>query len=157
MGGPGSGPPDPERRREAARLRAEGLTLQQIAERMGCSRQAVHRLLAATGRLERKGFLRCRRCAAVVCRLRQGIWNTRPVLCLACLAKAPSAPFGERLRAFRLDQGLTVAELADRAGLCRGRVHSYERDAPQHLEWAVLLRLAGVLGAGLLSLGVEGP
>ena len=157
MGGKGSGPVNHERRKEAARLRGEGLTLAEIGERLGISRQGVHRWLKAMGSLGRKGFIRCRQCAAAICPMRQGIWTTNPALCLACLAKVPAASFGERLRAFRLYRGLTVRELAERADISCDRVHFYERDVPQHLEWAVLLRLAGVLGVGLLSLGVEGP
>jgi hypothetical protein len=50
MGGPGSGPrPDPWRRRRVAELRARGLTLAEIGQRLGLSRQLVHYYLRLAG------------------------------------------------------------------------------------------------------------
>ena len=63
---------------------------------------------------------------------------------MLCLAGAPSAPFGERLRAFRLAAGLTAGELAGLVGVVPETVHGYERDEAQRLPWTVLLKLAGV-------------
>jgi transcriptional regulator with XRE-family HTH domain len=89
--------------------------------------------------------------------MRQGLWRASPALCRDCLAKWPDAPFGERLRAFRLAAGLTVRELAGRVGVADSVLHGCECDGGQRLAWSLLLRLARVLGTGLLSLGVEGP
>jgi DNA-binding NarL/FixJ family response regulator len=38
--------PDMERREQVARLRAKGLKLREIADRLGCSNQRVHQILA---------------------------------------------------------------------------------------------------------------
>jgi hypothetical protein len=42
MGGPGSGNHKPGRRRQAAKLRARGLTLAETGRKLGCIKQAVH-------------------------------------------------------------------------------------------------------------------
>src|ERR1700736_4681041 len=50
MGGVGGGGrPDPKRRRLPLKLRAQGLTLKQIGERLGMSREGARQLLIATG------------------------------------------------------------------------------------------------------------
>jgi transcriptional regulator with XRE-family HTH domain len=155
----GGSQPNYRRRQRVVRLRSKGLTLQQIADRMGCSRQNVHELLASIGEgaPERAGHLHCRKCKAALCRRRQGMWTMRPTRCLECLAAWPEAPFGERLRAFRLARGMTTDELALQAGLSFHLVNSYERPQAVRFDWPTLLRLARVLGPGLLSLGLEGP
>jgi transcriptional regulator with XRE-family HTH domain len=126
---------------------------------MGCSRQNVHELLAniREGAPERAGHLHCRQCKAALCRRRQGMWTTRPTLCLECLAAWPEAPFGERLRAFRLARGMTTDELALQPGLWFHLVNSYERPQAVRFDWPTLLRLARVLGVELLCLGLQGP
>ena len=59
MGGVGSGrpprKPDLKRRRLALKLRAQGLTIQQIGERLGISREGARRLLIATGQYRPAG------------------------------------------------------------------------------------------------------
>ena len=114
-------------------------------------------MLVAAEATRRKDFVRCRACRAAICKMRQGFWLARPALCLDCLAKVPSAPFGERLRAFRLAAGLTVGELAGLVGVTASALHWYERDRRLRLPWGLLLKLTGVLGVALLSLGMEGP
>jgi hypothetical protein len=125
----GGSHPNQRRRQRVVRLRSNGLTLKEIADRMSCSRQNVHELLAniGGGAPQRAGHLHCRQCKAALCRRRQGRWTTRPTLCLNCLAKWPDAPFGERLRAFRLARGMTTDELALGVGLSFPLVNSYER------------------------------
>jgi DNA-directed RNA polymerase specialized sigma subunit len=44
-----SGKPDLERQRQAAALRAEGLTLPQIGDRLGLSKSRVSQILRAAG------------------------------------------------------------------------------------------------------------
>jgi transcriptional regulator with XRE-family HTH domain len=155
---PRGGPhPNCRRRQRVVRLRSKGLTLQEIADRMGCSRQNVHELLANIGQgaSERAGHLHCRQCKAALCRRRQGMWMVRPTLCLDCLSKWPEAPFGERLRAFRLARGMTTDELALKAGVSILTVNSHERTEAIRFEWPTLLRLARVLGVELLTLGLD--
>jgi DNA-binding XRE family transcriptional regulator len=152
MGGPGSGArPNPERRRLILELRAAGLSLVQIARRLGMTHQLVHYHLKAAG-ATRPGVVRCRACGTQVATGHPLIERNRPSLCLPCLAKCPNAPFGERLRAHRLAAGLTQAELARRSGVTEGTIGRYERVwvRPEAETLAVLVRL---LGPGLTATG----
>jgi transcriptional regulator with XRE-family HTH domain len=149
MGGQGSGRrPDPQKREQARRLRARGLSPAQIAKALGCSRQAVANML------QDPFVIRCRSCRAEVCpAARKGMWLGRGVLCLACLAKAPDAPFEERLRALRLARGLIQAQLAELAGVPHQAVMDHEKPGRGLGRWDVLRKLARVLGPALVGLG----
>jgi hypothetical protein len=52
---------------------------------------------------------------------------------------------------------MTTDELALQAGLWFHLVNSCERPQAVRFEWPALLRLARVLGSGLLCLGLQGP
>jgi hypothetical protein len=103
MGGKGSGhKPDAQRRRQAAKLRARGLTLVEIGREKGCTKQAAHLLLhppvkrrPPPPRAPRPLF--CAGCQAHLGPA-PGMRDYDPLLCLPCLAKRPRATFGERLR-----------------------------------------------------------
>jgi transcriptional regulator with XRE-family HTH domain len=75
-------------------------------------------------------------------------------LCLGCLKKHPQAPFGERLRAFRLAAGLTLEELAKRARTTAIWLTQCEYGAVA-ARWDIMRGLIGVLGVGLVTLGLE--
>ncbi len=135
--------PDVERRRQAAFLRSAGLTLQQIADRLGVTRQCVHLLLRPTPRAQSFKLL----CAVCGKPLDTGGAVSRDAgraLCLDCLARALDAPFWQRLKSLRLAAGLTRVELERRAGLTRGKVAEYEDrgTAPRPANFA---KLAGAL------------
>jgi len=148
MGGTGSGRRPDTRKRERARLlRAKGLTQEKIAAELGVTRQAVSLMLKDSS------SVRCRQCGADVCPARKGMWLGRGVLCLACLAQSPEAPFDERLRALRLARGLTQAALAELAGVSHQAVMQHEQPGRGLVRWDVLLALARVLGPGLVGLG----
>jgi transcriptional regulator with XRE-family HTH domain len=159
MGGRGSGrKPDRPRVEQMARLRDAGLTLAEIGERLGVTRQCVLRTLSRAG-LSRPRAVACRECRKVIVKRPAISGEPRPVLCLACLGRRPDAPFCERLRAFRQAAGLTQEQLGERTGLARYKVARWECDGALP-RWPDIVKLARVLGAGLLTLGLrlpEGP
>jgi transcriptional regulator with XRE-family HTH domain len=76
-------------------------------------------------------------------------------LCLPCLAKRPDAPFGQRLKAFRLAAGMSKVELVRRSGLRLNTIH-YSETGREEPQWASLTWLIEVPGVGLVALGFEG-
>jgi len=63
--------------------------------------------------------IRCRKCQSLITRMRLVHDSNIPVWCLACLAKHPKASFRQRLKAYRLAAGLTLAALAKRCSVKR--------------------------------------
>jgi hypothetical protein len=59
--------PDPQRRRQVAELRAEGLTFPEIGRRLGVSTQAARRILQTMSTWE----LKCNRCATLISAARE--------------------------------------------------------------------------------------
>jgi transcriptional regulator with XRE-family HTH domain len=156
MGGHGSGrKPDRPRVEEMARLRDAGLTLAEIGERLGVTRQTVHRTLARAG-LSRPRAVACRVCRAVVAKRPAGTGKPLSVLCMTCLGKLPDAPFCERLHAFRQAAGLTQEQLGERAGVARYKVARWECDGALP-RWPDIVKLARVLGEGLVVFGLGLP
>jgi DNA-binding XRE family transcriptional regulator len=100
-------------------LHARGLSLSDIARALGVTRQYVHQIVQE---IEHPTPPRVRTVTCEGCGQTIAVDGIVPrdqdgALCLNCLAKRPDAPFGQRLKAFRLAAGLTKAQLADRAGL----------------------------------------
>jgi transcriptional regulator with XRE-family HTH domain len=147
--------PDHKRRQQAARLRADGLTYDEIAARLGITKQAVHSLLKSANLWQRPRGISCLECGKEVMPGGLGIKPSTRALCLDCLAKHPEATFGERLRAFRLAAGLTVQELASRIGSTPGWLtrceHGHARPG-----WSTIAGMIRELGTGLVTLGLEG-
>jgi DNA-binding XRE family transcriptional regulator len=141
--------PDLERRRQVSELRAQGLNLREIGEQLGCSPQAVHKLLTHQGDA-RLVPIRCQECGAEITRIRVAVNSNRSVWCLACLAKHPKATFGQKLKCHRLSAGLTIAELAKRSGVQPTLLVSYEKDRSKPTQ-RTLDRLIRTLGAGLMT------
>src|SRR4051812_45827572 len=89
--------PRQERRRRAAALRAQGLTMPEIGRRLGVTKQGVAYLLGPKVR-RRTYAVACSACGRV-------LWpdgskrDTQGVLCLDCLGALPATTFGQRLRA----------------------------------------------------------
>jgi transcriptional regulator with XRE-family HTH domain len=138
MGGKNSGRrPDLGRRRRAAALRAQGLSLAQVGRRLGVTKQAAAQLLRPP-----PAWSMCPSCGKALPA------DARGGRCPACVAADPGVPFPERLRAFRLAAGLTQAQLGARAQLCVASVCNYEcgRGRPRP---RLLAALARVLGPGL--------
>jgi transcriptional regulator with XRE-family HTH domain len=84
------------------------------------------------------------------------VLSNKHVLCLSCLAKKPDAAFGQRLKAFRLAAGLTQKQLSMRSGVPDGIIGGLEQRAHRSPGWTHLVALMKVLGAGLVTLGLEG-
>jgi transcriptional regulator with XRE-family HTH domain len=142
--------PNLERRQRVAQLRQQGLTLTEIGGQLGISKQAVKQLLDAQG-CQDTGLLTvyCDRCKASIGRLSAHARpSAGPTLCARCLASAPAATFGQRLRSLRVAAGLTQRELAQRASLPRNTLGQYERDLRQPTE-QLLSELKKILGPEL--------
>jgi transcriptional regulator with XRE-family HTH domain len=60
-----------------------------------------------------------------------------------------------RVREIREAQGMTVAELASKAGLPSNTVRSYDRDVPELFNRRVLVQLAKALGVPVKDLFLE--
>src|SRR5947209_7465971 len=101
--------PDHQRREQAARLRRQGLTLEEIGKRLGgISRQAVWQMLVAHGGVGTPAtVVRCKSCRAVVTAGYFPGESDVATLCPACLEEKAEAPFGVRLRTLRLAAGLS--------------------------------------------------
>jgi transcriptional regulator with XRE-family HTH domain len=132
------------KRRKIARLRAQGLTLQEIGERLGVSRQRIHALLKEED-VPRPGII-CRRCRNEIAPWPGASRNLGPVYCVDCLPA--NASFGLRLRAYRVAAKLTQAELASRIGVPPGMICYWERDQRRPMR-RNLAALAAILGAKL--------
>jgi transcriptional regulator with XRE-family HTH domain len=137
-----------------ARLRAKGLTFQQIGDKLGVTRQAVEDMLE---RANAKAMtVACCRCQVVIWTGRRNIANNSPTLCLTCLAKTPWATFGQRLKAVRVAAGLTLRELGEKAGVCWESLSHYEIDRSEP-RWSTIEKLIRTLGYGLVSIGFPDP
>jgi transcriptional regulator with XRE-family HTH domain len=145
--------PNLERRREAARLRAEGLTLKESGSRLGVCRQGAVYLL---GPLREPPAVACRRCGAALNSPGAASRDAGKALCLPCVGKCPEASFGERLKAFRLAAGLTQSELARKASVVPSMIHKYELKGHRPRPSA-LARLARALGVPAAALKRGGP
>jgi transcriptional regulator with XRE-family HTH domain len=155
MGGRGSGgQPNHARRRQVARLRAEGLSLAEIGRRLGVTRVAVCRLLQRVARDRERppGSFTCAGCGRETASEAARPVDSGAALCLPCLRQRRDAPFTARLRACRLAAGLTKGALARRAGLTLQAVVNYEsgRHGPGDTS---LKRLVRVLGPDLTAPG----
>jgi transcriptional regulator with XRE-family HTH domain len=142
-------PANPQRRRQIAELRATGLTYEQIGERLGISHQSVQQALTRFGNA-RLVPIRCRECKAVITHLRTVKNNNGLVYCLACLPG--DATFGQRLKARRLANGMTLMALNQRTGIGWNLLSKYERGVVEP-KCQTLMKLIRVLGAGLMTVG----
>ena len=143
-------PPNLLRRQMALDLRQQGLTLQEIATRMGTSKQNVHGLLDfAVGMRS----ISCRLCGVVIVSAGHAMadMHNKPV-CLQCLANMPHASFAERLRALRIARDLTQKQLAEKSGLTANTIHVLERELHRHPSEETIEKLAKILGPELLGL-----
>jgi len=148
--------PNLERWRRVEELRAAGLSLPEIGRCLGITHQAV----AAVLRNIRMTRARVRSVACAGCGepiISAGCLpsDRGKALCLGCLAQRPEAPFGQRLKAFRLAAGLTKAELGSRCGLPSSALCKYEGQGVTPYI-AAALRLVEALDVSLKALGLDG-
>lgn len=67
----------------------------------------------------------------------------------------PDLSFPERLRQLREAAHLSVAELAQRAGLERTHLHALERGSKRRLTWDTVCKLADALGVSVQAFRQE--
>jgi transcriptional regulator with XRE-family HTH domain len=140
--------PDLKRREQVAKLRAEGLSLRQVGERLGVTKQAVASLLNYSGLRTgpRRMVNLCGRCGRAVGPSVGSVGKHKHELtCLACVSKDRDVSFGKRLRATRLAAGLTVAELAKRIGMEMSTLLYWELQGKRP-KASLVGRLAAALG-----------
>jgi hypothetical protein len=108
--------PDLKRREQARELRRQGLTIVQIAARLGISKQAAHHLLGKSAGLRP---IMCRECGSLVFEDKRGVDNIRlrPV-CLQCAEHAVAAIVQDVLLAVQLREDrpfgvINIESLAD--------------------------------------------
>jgi transcriptional regulator with XRE-family HTH domain len=152
MGGNNSGQrPSLYRRGQVVQLRAKGLTLQAIGNRLGVTRQAVHDLLKNSQRTSAwPGLLRSACGKPVGSKPRLFMHANGPVRCLVCLPA--DASLGQRLKSYRVTAGLTLTELAKRTGIAFQTLSEYERGLA-HPEWPNVERLIKAFGVALVDIG----
>jgi transcriptional regulator with XRE-family HTH domain len=145
--------PNLTRRRLAARLRAQGLTLAEVGRRLGLTPQAAASLLRP---LRPTPAVACFLCGKAIVSAGALPSDAGQALCLACLEICPGATHGERLRAFRLAAGLMKIELARKAAMPEMMVRRLEqgRHRPRLI---TLNRLARALGIPPQALDPGGP
>jgi DNA-binding XRE family transcriptional regulator len=140
--------PNYERRRQARKLREQGLSRAEIGKIMGVGSKAVTLMLAKSGGPV-KAWVRCCQCGVEITQVLVRITNGS-AHCLKCLKKEKKPPFGTRLRAYRVVKGLTPAELSREIGVRPSLINALENGSC-HPSWNTLLALVEVLGQELVS------
>ena len=143
-----------ERQAEMVRLRApRRRPFGEIGRRVGLSGAAVSLTLKRLGRAGHLAVV-CRECAAIILASSPSPPGGKAAaLCLACLARHPAAPFGERLRTHRLAAGWLQTRLAAAVGVTKDSDCPHYGVGGTRPTPAVLARLVAVLGRGLLPPG----
>jgi hypothetical protein len=145
--------PNQERRREAARLRAEGLGFEEIGRRLGTTRQGAYALFRP---LRKTPTVACGRCGAAIVSVGALPGDAGKALCLPCLARHPAAGLGQRLKSLRLAAGLLQKELSHKARVRAEMIRRYEEGSFRPRP-ATLLRLARALSVPPAALEPGGP
>jgi transcriptional regulator with XRE-family HTH domain len=140
--------PNFERRGRIIELRAEGMSYVQIARLVGVSSECVRQTINPKPRL-RSICVRCRECRGQVNSAGAVPRDDCDVLCLLCISRQPEVPFGEYLKAFRLEAGLKIVDLARKVGLKANVITSYEHGRVGAPSWQNLVRLFQALGVQL--------
>jgi transcriptional regulator with XRE-family HTH domain len=145
--------PDQKRHQQVAKLRAQGLALEEIARCLGITRGAVGAILRkmklASPPVKPRYQVLCCACDTV-------LWPDCPVgknsavLCLDYLARHPDPSFGQRLKAHRMAAKLTPGQMAAQTGLAQKVLYSYESGSREP-NWRNLTLLLDVLGLRLLQ------
>jgi hypothetical protein len=93
--------------------------------RLGVTKQAAWHMIVI-GLPAHTASVHCSACQAIVSTRHFQRRTVSEVLCRACLAARPDAPFALRLRSHRLAAGLSRSEVQAAAGLAVGRLKSLE-------------------------------
>jgi transcriptional regulator with XRE-family HTH domain len=142
--------PNLKRRRQVALLRDSGLTLAEIARRLGVSKQAVWSLLNQRARRTASRAVPCCACGALIVSPGALRRDADAALCLPCLRARACVPFAIRLKALRLAAGLSRTQLSQRSGVAAGSLRAYE-DGLRKPHARSATRVARVLGEELLG------
>jgi DNA-binding IscR family transcriptional regulator/DNA-binding XRE family transcriptional regulator len=130
-------------RQQVTELRRRGLTLSEIGQQLGVTRQAVSSLIHLAALPVSRG-VPCTACRTLIATPAGRPEDRAGALCLRCLDKAQDATTGQRLRAYRLAAGLSRAEVAWLAGIPAVAVQYAEREkVPKTSD--LLLRMSRVL------------
>jgi len=78
-------------------------------------------------------------------------------LTMGCVARTLVPMLKLRIKELRTAQGMTQAQLAEKAGVGRGTVNRLERSRPASIDFVVLERLADALGINAALLIVHEP
>jgi transcriptional regulator with XRE-family HTH domain len=145
--------PNQERRRQAARLRARGLSLAEVGRRLGVCKQGAAALLHPLRQLP---VVACARCGAAIVSAGALPRDADTALCLSCLARHSGAGLGQRLKAFRLAARLLQIELSRKARVRQEMIQRYEQG--RNRPWpTTIARLARVLVVPPAALEPGGP
>jgi hypothetical protein len=145
--------PNQDRRREAAQLRAQGLSFVEIGRRLGTTRQGAYALFRP---LRGPPVVACALCGAAIVSAGALPRDAGTALCLPCLAGHPAAGFGQRLKSLRLAAGLLQEALAHKARVRPEMIWRYEQGQFRPRP-AALARLAWALGVPPEALEPDGP
>jgi transcriptional regulator with XRE-family HTH domain len=140
--------PNFERRERIFELRAEGMSYVQIARVVGVTSECVRQTVNPKPRL-RSMCVRCRACGGQINPAGAVPRDDGDVLCLPCISRRPDVPFGEYLKAFRLEAGLKIVDLSRKVGLKANVITSYEHGRVGAPSWQNLVRLFQALGVQL--------
>jgi transcriptional regulator with XRE-family HTH domain len=140
--------PNFERRNRIFELRAQGKSYIQIARLVGVTSECVRQTVNPKPRL-RSMCVRCRECGGQINPAGAVPRDDGDVLCLLCISRQPDAPFGEYLKAFRLEAGLKIVDLSRKVGLRPNVITSYEHGRVGAPSWQNLVRLFQALGVHL--------
>ena len=140
--------PNYERRRQARKLREQGLSHAEIGKIMGVGSKAVTVMLTKSGGPV-KAWIRCCQCWVEISQILVRV-SSRPTLCLSCLKKEDKPLFRTRLRAYRAAKGLTPAELAQKIDSTQTAIAELEQGF-SNPSWLTIVKLVQVLGQGLVS------
>jgi transcriptional regulator with XRE-family HTH domain len=121
-------PPSSKMRSLVLALAAQGWARGPIADHLHVTAEWVRSILAEHGQTVPMHVLKCQECGAIMARGHKVYQGKQPAVCLTCLQKNPQATMGQRLRAVRLAENLSLAELSQRSGLSRAILGVYEHD-----------------------------
>jgi len=117
--------PNLRRLHQMERLRAQGLTLTEIARQLSVPRATVYNAL--NRRCGVRPVAICRHCQTPILGTEKSP-SRCVVFCRECLNKLPTLSFGQRLASLRIMAGLTQDALAQATCVSRGLISRLEHD-----------------------------
>jgi transcriptional regulator with XRE-family HTH domain len=135
--------------RKAAELRARGLSLPEIARRLGITHQAVAHILRRSGPTAALPAVCCASCRATVAQPTEAR-GSGLAYCRPCLSVRPDLPLPDRLRSLRLAAGLTRRALSARTGVSAPVIGGMERGTRANPNWSNIRPLIAALGIDLV-------